>query len=177
MSTPSRTTRGKTTQDQTETMHTITIHACAQAFGVTPTQVYLWAERGQMNTKRGHDGSTRIHVDARYRRFKKTWLAPEEAEDDGAVAESGDGMAVSRPSIDEDALGDTHFLVADVAKMAGLSKSSIYVMTYQGRLTSTWADVPKTATSFAKDGAAYRGRKRKVILYDRKLHQLLQEHQ
>lgn len=54
--------------------HTITLHACATAFNVSPEQVQQWAQQGNLNSARGLNGDLRIHVDATYRALKKTWL-------------------------------------------------------------------------------------------------------
>lgn len=70
------------------TMHTITIHACAQAFDVPDSQVRQWIERGKLNSKIGLSGGSRVFVDAQYNRFKKLWFgvsSNEEAQHPKAV--------------------------------------------------------------------------------------------
>ena len=154
-----------------KTMHTITIHACAQAFDVPRGQVYLWIERGLLNSERSRlTGMTRIHVDRRYRRYKRLWTNPPQPGNAG-----GDGQALSLPEIDADAFSDTHFLVGEVAEMTGLSTNRIYQMTWEGKLTRERVSVDREVLDSKQE--VERHPNRYAIIYDEKLHQLLQEHQ
>lgn len=82
-----RTSRYTHVQTHSIMAHTITPDIAARELDTTRTQVFLWVERGLLNAKKGLRG-TRIHVDARWRAFKKVWLdeGRDKADEPEAVA-------------------------------------------------------------------------------------------
>lgn len=108
--------------------HTILPSIAARELDVSREQVFLWAERGLLNSKTGHHG-TRIYVDARWSEFKATWEAEDVPSDlnghsvQTAYKTSHEVQARRQQAY---ALTDKGLSSEEVAERLGISRTTVY---------------------------------------------------
>lgn len=96
-------------------MHSIIPSVAARELDVSKQQVFLWAKRGLINSKTTPHG-TRIIVDQRWRRFKKTWRAEDVPTETDKVVDYTiytRGMSMSRRKEDAQARREKAYELAD----------------------------------------------------------------